>query len=117
MASILCQLAVGDFVDRGSWGIETLMLLLVYKWLLPNNVYLVRGNHETSDCTKRYGKPAGCARCVEAFLLASWQSYIGQVYLLVHGAHMGKWLPTPQGWIDQLSACLVFQAMYHLHVT
>jgi hypothetical protein len=54
MASFLCQLAVGDFVDRGSWGIETLMLLLVYKWLLPNNVYLVRGNHETtSGATKR----------------------------------------------------------------
>ncbi len=46
----------GDFVDRGSWGVETLMLLVVYKWLYPNNVFLIRGNHETSYCTSVYGK-------------------------------------------------------------
>lgn len=30
-------------MDRGSWGLETLLLFLAYKWLLPNNVYLLRG--------------------------------------------------------------------------
>jgi len=48
----------GDFVDRGAWGLETLMLLLAYKWLLPQNVYLLRGNHEASWCTKVYGEVA-----------------------------------------------------------
>lgn len=30
-------------MDRGSWGVETIMLLLTYKWLYPKNVYLIRG--------------------------------------------------------------------------
>eukprot|EP00878_Enallax_costatus_P027894 GHUV01030082.1.p1 GENE.GHUV01030082.1~~GHUV01030082.1.p1 ORF type:complete len:219 (+),score=48.89 GHUV01030082.1:270-926(+) len=45
----------GDYVDRGAWGVETLTLMLAWKWLLPKNVYLIRGNHETSYCTKVYG--------------------------------------------------------------
>lgn len=42
-------------MDRGSWGLETLLLLLTYKWLLPSNVFLLRGNHEASYCTAHYG--------------------------------------------------------------
>jgi serine/threonine-protein phosphatase 5 len=49
--------AAGDIVDRGPWGLEGLLLLSAYKLLLPNNVYLVRGNHETKYCAEKYGKP------------------------------------------------------------
>ncbi|KAF6259550.1 Metallo-dependent phosphatase-like protein [Scenedesmus sp. NREL 46B-D3] len=45
----------GDYVDRGAWGVETLLLLAAWKWALPNNVYLLRGNHEGAYCTKNYG--------------------------------------------------------------
>lgn len=45
----------GDFVDRGAWGVETLVLLACWKWVLPNNIYLLRGNHESMYCTKYYG--------------------------------------------------------------
>jgi hypothetical protein len=44
-----CWYLAGDFVDRGAWGVETLALLLAWKWLLPSNVYLIRGNHEVGD--------------------------------------------------------------------
>ncbi|WIA10473.1 hypothetical protein OEZ85_010664 [Tetradesmus obliquus] len=45
----------GDYVDRGAWGVETLLLLAAWKWALPRNVYLLRGNHEGAYCTKHYG--------------------------------------------------------------
>lgn len=42
----------GDFVDRGSWSTEVIILLLALKYLHPNRVYLNRGNHETNDMNK-----------------------------------------------------------------
>ena len=45
----------GDFVDRGSWGVEVITLLLVWKLVWPHHVFLLRGNHETSFCTQMYG--------------------------------------------------------------
>jgi hypothetical protein len=35
--------------------VETLLLLLAWKWALPHNVYLLRGNHETNTITRIYG--------------------------------------------------------------
>lgn len=45
----------GDYVDRGSWGVEVLLLLLVWRLVWPRHVVLLRGNHETSFCTQTYG--------------------------------------------------------------
>ncbi|CAD6246003.1 unnamed protein product [Miscanthus lutarioriparius] len=45
----------GDYVDRGAWGLETFLLLLAWKVLLPNCVFLLRGNHESKYCTSVYG--------------------------------------------------------------
>ena len=53
---LLCQLAfLGDFVDRGSWGVEILLLLLAWKVARPRSWHLIRGNHETKYCTMMYG--------------------------------------------------------------
>jgi serine/threonine-protein phosphatase 5 len=45
----------GDFVDRGSFSVEVLMLLVAWKIALPNHVHLTRGNHETKNMNKMYG--------------------------------------------------------------
>lgn len=48
-------LFLGDYVDRGTNSIECIMLLLCLKILHPKNFFLIRGNHESEDTTKKYG--------------------------------------------------------------
>lgn len=45
----------GDFVDRGSWGCEEMVLLMLLKCLWRGRFVLLRGNHETSFCSLMYG--------------------------------------------------------------
>ena len=39
-------LFLGDFIDRGFFSSETLILILVLKVLFPSDVFIIRGNHE-----------------------------------------------------------------------
>ncbi len=45
----------GDFVDRGSFSFETVMLLMLFKLQNPLALYMLRGNHETKNMNKIYG--------------------------------------------------------------
>ncbi|KXS19887.1 protein phosphatase 5 [Gonapodya prolifera JEL478] len=45
----------GDFVDRGSFSVEVIVLLIALKLAFPKFVHLARGNHEADDMNKVYG--------------------------------------------------------------
>ena len=42
-------LFLGDFVDRGQFSFETILLILIMKILFPTEILIVRGNHEFKE--------------------------------------------------------------------
>eukprot|EP00762_Andalucia_godoyi_P007520 ANDGO_00814.mRNA.1 Phytochrome-associated serine/threonine-protein phosphatase 1 len=86
---------MGDFVDRGNHSVETLIYLLLAKVRYPDQVFLIRGNHETRQITQIYGFYDECVRkygsarvwryCTELFDYIALAAVISKRVLCVHG--------------------------------
>merc|ERR1719335_2101407 len=48
-------LFLGDYVDRGAYGVECMTLLCSYKVKFPDKLFLLRGNHECGPISRIYG--------------------------------------------------------------
>lgn len=86
---------LGDLVDRGFNSVEVLTYLLILKAKYPDNITLIRGNHETrrvtmtygfyDECMRKYGTPDIWRQCTQLFDFLPISALVEEEMLCVHG--------------------------------
>lgn len=101
-------LFLGDYVDRGENSVEVITLLFALKLLYPNNIYLLRGNHESPEMTEGFGFYKECLEKLTEDLYLTFMdifdclpiaAIVGKEIFCVHGG-----LSPDVDTIDQIKA-------------
>lgn len=64
---------LGDYVDRASQSVETLLLLLCFKIKFGRSFFLLRGNHECGTVNRVYGFFDECKR---KYSVKVWKAFV-----------------------------------------
>lgn len=93
-ASTNKYLFLGDYVDRGSFSIEVLLILYSLKLNFPGNINMIRGNHECRQMTTFFNFRAECLakydlevyECAcESFDVMPLACIINKKFIALHG--------------------------------
>jgi serine/threonine-protein phosphatase 2B catalytic subunit len=87
-------LFLGDYVDRGCFGVEVLLTLFAIKTNYPKSIVLLRGNHESAqmsaffnfkeECERKYGTELYNV-IMESFYCLPLSCIVNKKFLALHG--------------------------------
>ncbi|CAH8357435.1 unnamed protein product [Eruca vesicaria subsp. sativa] len=87
----------GNYIGRGSWSLEVFLVLLAWKILMPERVYLLRGSSETrvsaeelgflKETCDRYAEQGAVlySKCIDCFKTLPLASVISDSVYTTHG--------------------------------